>query len=302
MAVGIIGLGTMGGRMVSALLEAGHEVAVYDVSDAAMTHATDAGARAVGSVAEIPPLCRVVLLSLPRPDDVVEVVAGTEGLLSRAQRGLVVADTSTVDPGTTRLLADRAAEGGVGYLDAPVLGRPEACGRWTLPVGGSAEDLEVARPVLDAIARNISHTGASGSGNAIKLLNNMMFGAINAITAEALAAAALVGLSPRTFYETVAQSDAATVSNLFRAIGPKMLEGDFSPAFTVDLLSKDNSLALAMIEDAGASVIVGNAVETLNGLARAAGYGHEDTSATVKVYEQLLGVKVGDHADAHEGG
>ena len=302
MAVGIIGLGTMGGRMVSALLEAGHEVAVYDVSDAAMTHATDAGARAVGSVAEIPPLCRVVLLSLPRPDDVVEVVAGTEGLLSRAQRGLVVADTSTVDPGTTRLLADRAAEGGVGYLDAPVLGRPEACGRWTLPVGGSAEDLEVARPVLDAIARNISHTGASGSGNAIKLLNNMMFGAINAITAEALAAAALVGLSPRTFYETVAQSDAATVSNLFRAIGPKMLEGDFSPAFTVDLLSKDNSLALAMIEDAGASVIVGNAVETLNGLARAAGYGHEDTSATVKVYEQLLGVKVGEHADAHEGG
>lgn len=300
MEVGVIGLGTMGGRMVSALLEVGHDVAVYDASDAALTRATDAGARAVGSVGEIPPLCRVVLLSLPRPGDVVEVVAGAEGLLWRAQRGLVVADTSTVDPATTQRMADRAAEAGVGYLDAPVLGRPEACGRWTLPVGGNSEDLEVARPALDAIARNISHAGASGSGNAIKLLNNLMFGAINAITAEALATAALVGLSPRKFYETVAQSDAATVSNLFRAIGPKILEGDFSPSFTVDLLSKDNSLALAMIEEAGASVIVGNAVQTLNGLARAAGYGHEDTSAAVKVYEQLLGVNVGNHANANE--
>ncbi len=298
MEVGVIGLGTMGGRMVNALLEAGHEVAVYDASEAALKRAADAGARAVGSVGEIPPLCRVVLLSLPRPSDVAEVVAGADGLLSRSSQGLVVADTSTVDPATTRRIVTKAAEAGVGYLDSPVLGRPEACGRWTLPVGGNSEDLEVARPALDAIARNISHAGASGSGNAIKLLNNLMFGAINAITAEALVAAALVGLSPRKFYETVAESDAATVSNLFRAIGPKMLDSDFSPAFTVDLLSKDNSLALAMIEDAGASMIVGNAVQTLNGLARAAGYGHEDTSAAVKVYEQLLGVNVGNHANA----
>jgi 3-hydroxyisobutyrate dehydrogenase-like beta-hydroxyacid dehydrogenase len=288
----------MGGRMARVLLEAGHDVVVSDVSEAAVARAVEGGARAVGSVAEVASASRLALLSLPRPGDVVEVVSGADGLLSWAPRGFTIADTSTVDPGTTRLLAGRAAESGVGYLDAPVLGRPEACGRWTLPVGGSAETLEVARPALAVIARNIVHAGASGAGNAIKLLNNLMFGAINAITAEAMAAAALVGLSPRTFYETVAGSDAATVSNLFRAIGPKMLEDDFSPAFTIDLLSKDNSLALAMIEEAGASVIVGNAVETLNGLARAAGHGREDTSAAVKVYEQLLGVNVGEDAGA----
>ena len=299
MEVGVIGLGTMGGRMVRALLGAGHDVVVYDVSEAAVARAVEDGAKAVGSVAEIAPASSLALLSLPRPGDVIDVVAGADGLLSRAPRGFVVADTSTVDPGTTRRMADRAAEAGVGYLDAPVLGRPDACGRWTLPVGGGAEDLEVARPALEAIARNITHAGTSGSGNAIKLLNNLMFGAINAITAEAMAAASFVGLSPRKFYETVAESGAATVSNLFREIGPKMLEDDFSPAFTIDLLSKDNSLALAMIEDAGGSVIVGNAVETLNGLARAAGHGHEDTSAAVKVYEQLLGVKVGGDANAH---
>lgn len=302
MDVGVIGLGTMGGRMVSALLGAGHEVAVYDASEVALTQAAEASATPVESGAEIALASSVVLLSLPRPDDVVEAVAGEEGLLSRARRGLIIVDTSTVDPGTTRRMADKAAEVGVGYLDAPVLGRPEACGRWTLPVGGSGEALEAARPILEVIARSVPHAGESGAGNAIKLLNNMMFGAINAITAEALAAAALVGISPRKFYETVAQSDAATVSNLFRAIGPKMLEGDFSPDFTVDLLSKDNSLARAMIQEAGASMIVGNAADTLIGLARAAGYGDEDTSAAVKVYEHLLGVRVVDGTSAIEHG
>lgn len=163
-----------------------------------------------------------------------------------------------------------------------------------MPVGGKLEALEVARPVLEVLARTVTHVGGPGAGNAIKLLNNLMFGAINAITAEVFAAAALVGVSPRRFYETVANSGAATVSNLFRELGPKMLEDDFSPTFTVDLLHKDNKLAIEMLDDARASAVVGSAITVLNGLARASGYGGEDTSAVVKVYEKLLGVRVAD--------
>ena len=295
MDVGVIGLGAMGGRMVSTLLSAGHEVTVYDVSAAAVERAVDAGAKPAASNAEIGAVSQVVLLSLPLPAHVVEVVTGETGLLSRPAEGLVVVDTSTVDPNTTRRLANEATAIGVGYLDAPVLGRPDACGSWSLPVGGDHAALEVAHPALEALARNVLHVGESGAGNAIKLLNNLMFGAINAITAEVFVAAALVGVSPREFYDAVAGSGAAAVSGLFRELGPKILERDFSPTFTVDLLHKDNSLAIEMIEDAGASVIVGGAVETLNGLARAAGYGSEDTSATMKVYETILGVKVAGH-------
>lgn len=295
MNVGVIGLGTMGSRMVQALLDAGHEVVAHDVSALAVKRATAAGAKAAGSGAEVGASAQIVLLSLPLPDDVVAAVAGEEGVLSRPTDGLVVVDTSTVDPGTTRQLASRAVAVGVGYLDAPVLGRPDAYGNWTLPIGGDPTIMESARPALEPLARTIIHVGESGAGNAIKLINNLMFGAINAITVEAFAIAALVGVSPRQFYNTVVDSGAATVSNLFRQLGPKILEEDFSPTFTVDLLQKDNRLAIAMVEDRQASVIVGSAVTALNGLAQASGYGSEDTSAAIKVYEKLLGVKVSDY-------
>jgi 3-hydroxyisobutyrate dehydrogenase-like beta-hydroxyacid dehydrogenase len=296
MNVGVIGLGTMGGRMVGALLDAGHEVIVHDVSTAAVERTVAVGAKPASSAVEVGAAAQVVLLSLPLPEDVVAVVGGEEeGLLSRPADGLVVVDMSTVDPGTTQQLASRAAAVGVGYLDAPVLGRPDACGKWTLPIGGDSTIMERARPALEPLASTITHVGESGAGNAIKLINNLMFGAINAITVEAFAIAALVGVSPRQFYNTVVDSGAATVSNLFRQLGPKILEEDFSPTFTVDLLQKDNRLAIAMVEDRQASVILGSAVTALNGLAQASGYGSEDTSAAIKVYEKVLGVKVSDY-------
>lgn len=287
MRVGVVGLGTMGGEMVRALLGAGHEVIVHDASKEAVERAVDAGARDAGSSAEVGSGSQIALLSLPMPEHVVEVVAGEYGLLSSPADGLVVVDTSTVDPDTTRRMAAEAVKAGVGYLDAPILGRPDACGRWTMPVGGDAGTLERARPALEALG-GVTHVGGSGSGNAIKLLNNLMFGAINAVTAEVFAAAERVGVSPERFYETVAASDAATVSNLFRALGPKILERDFSPTFAMGLLDKDNRLAVEMMERAGAPAMVGDAVKSLNARARAAGHGAEDTSALVKVYEALL--------------
>lgn len=295
MNVGVIGAGTMGSRMVSALVDAGHEVAVQDVSTTAVERAVATGAKSAGSSAEVGATAQVVLLSLPTPEEVASAVTGDGGLLSHPADGLVVVDTSTVDPNTTRQLADQAAAVGVGYLDAPVLGRPHACGNWTLPIGGDPAALETARPALMALAKVVTHVGEPGSGDAIKLLNNLMFGAINAITTEAFAVAPLVGVSPKQFYETIVDSGAATVSNLFRQLGPKILERDFSPDFTVELLDKDNRLAMRMIEDAEASIIAGNAVTTLNGIARSAGYGSEDTSAMVKVYERLLGVEATDN-------
>ena len=296
MDVGIIGLGAMGGPMVAALTAVGHQVVAYDRSAAALQRATAAGAVAAASSAEIGATASIILLSLPAPAHVDAVVSGEGGVLTDPAPGLIVVDTSTVDPGTTRRLAASAAVVDVGYLDAPVLGRPDAVGNWTFPVGGDAATLDRVRPVLDVLGRSVVHAGPPGSGNAIKLLNNLMFGAINAITAEVMAGCALTGVSPRTFYETVANSEAATVSPLFRALGPKMLAGDYAPVFTVDLMHKDIALAMAMLEEAEASLIVGSAVLTLASLARAAGHGADDSSAVVKVYEALFGAEVAKEA------
>lgn len=292
MRVGLVGVGTMGGRMAEVLVAAGHEVFARDIRAEAEVRARDIGAHVCTSPAAVAQEAPVVLLSLPMPADVAAVVAGQDGLLQAAREGAVIVDLSTVDPASTRRMADLARERGVGYLDAPVLGRPQTCGKWTLPVGGQEGVLADARPALEPLAKRIVHVGPSGHGNVVKLLNNLMFGAINAVTAEIMAICAKVAMPPEVLFSTIADSGAASVSNLFLELGPKMLRRDFTPLFAIDLLHKDNALALQMAEEAGAPALLSRATQTLNELARARGIGSEDTAALVKVFEELYAVRV----------
>ena len=178
-----------------------------------------------------------------------------------------------------------AEPGGVGYLDAPVLGRPRGVGSWTLPVGGEEAGLRRAEPVLRVVASRIVPMGPPGSGNTVQLPNNLMFGAINGVTAEVFALAERVGMEPELFFETVVDSGAATVSGLFRDIGPRMVAGDFEPAFSIDNLEKDNGLGLAMADETGLRLEVIEAAQRLNRRARQAGLGDRDTAAVLRVVE-----------------
>lgn len=297
MTVGLVGVGTMGSRMLARLLESGHSVVARDIAPEAERRAAQAGATVVGSPADVARRASLALLSLPVPADVDQVVAGDDGLLAGAQPGTIIVDLSTVDPDTTRRNASRAAAWGVGYLDAPVLGRPPGCGKWTLPVGGESADLERARPVLEVLAARVIHVGLSGAGNTVKLLNNMMFSAINAVTAEVLAVCAALGMDPKVFVDTVADSGAATVSNLFRELGPKILARDFSAAFSIDLLHKDVRLALEMASGVKAPTLITPAGLVLIEMARARGYGAEDTGAVVKVFEAMTAAEARPHTE-----
>lgn len=288
MDVGIVGLGTMGGRMAERLIEARHRVIAFDVSSAAREQAAASRVEIAASVADVAASTSVVLLSLPTPEHVESVVTGPNGILERPAPELVVVDTSTVDPDTTRRMAARAARSGIAYLDAPVLGRPDSCGAWTFPVGGDEEALARARPALEVLGKNVIHTGHSGTGNAIKLLNNLMFGAINSVTAEAMALCEAVGIPPAAFLDVVSDSGAATVSPLFRQSGRKIVDGDSSPTFTIDLMHKDVALAAAMAGGTASGLTMANAVLSLTEAAREAGIGGEDTSAIVKVYRSRL--------------
>lgn len=293
MKIGLVGVGTMGSRMAGKLVEGGFEVVARDVAPAAEQRARELGAKVVGNPAAVAREADVVLLSLPMPADVAAVVAGENGLLAAAKSGQVIVDLSTVDPMSTQKMAALAWEKSVGYLDAPVLGRPQGCGNWTLPVGGDEASLEKARPALEKVARRIALVGPSGSGNIVKLLNNLMFGAINAVTAEIMALSAKAGMPPKVLFDLIADSGAATVSNLFRELGPKMLQRDYSPLFMIDLLHKDNMLALEMAKEFKAPLPLSTATQLLNEMARAKALGAEDTSALVKVYEDLFAVHVG---------
>lgn len=291
--VGIVGIGIMGAAVADAL-RPHHQLVVHDFDEAALQRQREAGADVVDSAAAVADRADVVLLSLPGPDQVRSVVSGTRGLVASRTPPSVVVDLSTVDPGTSRGMAALMAEHSVDYLDAPVLGRPHRCGSWTLPVGGGEEGVARARQVLDRIANRVIGVGDHGSGATVKLLNNLMFGAINAITAETMGAAAALGVDPAIYYTTLAESGAASVSNLFREIAPKIAGEDWSPAFTVDLLAKDNRLGLAMLEDIGLSPRVARAVVDLNAAGQQAGLGPLDTSALA----QLGRPDQGDHGFA----
>ena len=287
MNVGLVGYGIMGAPMAQRLVEAGHRVTVFDKDADALTRATTLGCSTAPTPSALAAKTSVVLLSLPRPEHVRLVVfEGADCLLDGALGGSVIVDTSTVDPQTSRHNAELADERGVGYLDCPILGRPSNVGAWTLPVGGESEHLERARPVLNAFASNVIHLGPVGQGNTLKLLNNLMFGAINSITAEVFALSDHLDIDRRLLFETIADSGAATVSNLFKELGRKIVDEEFTPNFTVDNLVKDVGLGIEMAALIGVHLPFSESGQELNRRAQEMGLGTEDSAAVVKIYYQ----------------
>jgi len=288
--IGLVGIGTMGQIIAYKLLENKYQVIGYDLLPELRKNAYGIGVEIVNSVGDIAKKAKVIFLSLPGPVQVKEVVSGDKGILSTAQKGQIIIDLSTVDPFVTRNMASIAEKIGVGYLDAPILGRPKSIGHWVLPVGGSIYNFKLCRPILQTFAKKVVYVGESGSGNALKLINQLMFSTINAMTAEMMIVAKKVGLSPKIVFETISKSGAATVSGLFCEVAKKIVENNFDPIFSVDLLCKDNGLAVEMAKKSGAPPIIASSVQVLNEIAQAKGLGNKDTAALIKVYEDLLSI------------
>lgn len=283
----ILGLGTMGGRVAATAVEAGLAVAGFDPVGEARERAAGSGVQVCESAEEAASAASLVLLSVPRPEHVTALAAGA---LQGCASGTTIVDLSTIDPGTARAAAAILAPRGVTYLDAPVLGRPDKVGNWTLVVGGDADRIAEATPVLTRVAAaKVVRVGDTGAGSVVKLLNNLMFGAINAVTAEALALCRDNDVDPGVFVDTVADSGAATVSNLFRDLAPRIVSGDDDPVFALDLLAKDNRLAVELAKASSSRAPIAEAVDTLNTEAVRLGYGERDSAAVYETYGRGAG-------------
>jgi len=280
----------MGRTVARKILDGGYRLLAYDVSPACIEKTRALGASIAATLADVAGQAQTILMLLPGPREVTACVSGDTGLLASAASGTVIVDMSTIDPGTTTEMASRALARGVGYVDAPVLGRPATVGHWALPAGGRREDIDACRPVLGLLAAHVPHVGPSGSGHKIKLLNQMMFGAINAMTAEMMAVAARIGIEPKLLYEPITASQAGTVSNLFKELGGRVASGNYdNPTFTVDLLIKDIRLGVKMAKEGGAPPILGRTVELINEIAQTQGLGASDTSAMWQSYLRMWG-------------
>ncbi|QGN32267.1 NAD-binding protein [Microlunatus sp. Gsoil 973] len=255
----VIGLGAMGGRAAAALATV-RPTHGYDPVAASRGRAAELGVAVHDSAAAAARQADVIFLSLPTPDVVRAVITDLDDTV----RDRTIADLSTIDPDTAREVAATVGDHGGRYVDAPILGRPAACGNWTLVCGGTDSDIAMITDIaVGTIARATHRIGDVGAGATLKLLNNLMFGAINTITAEVVSLAERAGIDADRFSGVIAESGAASVSGLFRDITPRMAAHSYDPAFAINLLAKDVRLGSDLARSLGRSAPMADLVRTI---------------------------------------
>ena len=291
--IGIIGAsGLMGHGIARNLQLKGFEVSLtIHRNSEGVADLLAAGAKQVASAAELGG-CDAVILCVTGSPQVEQVLTGPQGVLSSARTGLIVIDTSTSEPESTRRLAALCAERGVTLVDAPLARTPAEAelGKLNTMVGAEAAVFDQVRPVLAAYCENIFHVGGPGAGHVIKLLNNFIGQAICTATAEAFAVGALAGIQPARLVEVV--SAGGVNSGLFQAMA-KTLDGDFDGIrFELDNARKDLRYYTHLAEQVKVPAFVGEAVHQSLVTASALGQGTNFVGALVTAQEKLTGAKI----------
>lgn len=292
MKLGFVGLGRMGRPMAENLLKAGFEVTVHNRSREAVDELAEKGAKPVISPREVVEVADAVLTALPTVEAVEEVYLGSSGLVASARRGQILVDHSTVGPETTRRIYDAARGKGVGFLDAPMSGGPAGArnAALTFMIGGDAATFEQARPVFEALGKNIHHVGPSGSGTIVKLVNQLLVGVHTSAASEAMAFAVKAGADPRQVFEVIGSSFGG--SAMFNRNVPLMLDRKFEAATSVNLILKDLGLIKEVGRQVEARMLLTSLAEEVFKEARFLGNGDKDMAATVLTLEGLMGIEV----------
>jgi 2-hydroxymethylglutarate dehydrogenase len=290
--VGFIGVGNMGNPMAGNVLKQSFAMTVFDLNPKAMENLVQAGAKGARSVHEVVDNSEIVLTSLPASPDVEATYLDAGGLVDRAKPGTILIDLSSVLPSTPRKIEPRAKARGVHFLEAPVSGGVSGARAATLAimVGGEAEPLERARPVLRAIGPNIFHVGPVGAGNIVKAINNMMACVNGVAMMEGLAVGVKAGLDPMTVYEVVKASSGG--SKALERIPRALIPRDFEPGFKVALMNKDLETFTTIAKELHVPISFANVAQRYQQMALAAGLGEQDTSVVMTLIERLAATQV----------
>ena len=290
--VGFVGLGAMGAHMVARLIDAGHDLAVYDTRAEAMEPHVARGARACDSAAAVAGIAGTVFVSLPTPD-VVRAVAGD---LAGGGALRAYVDLSTTGPAVAAEVAAALGAAGIACLDAPVSGGVAGAQAGTLTIMAAGDEalFESLRPLLEVLGRNVVLVGAEpGQGQLAKVLNNLLSASAIAITGEALALGVHGGLSARTLLDVFNSSsgrNTASADKFPRHVLPRT----FGAGFRLELMDKDVQLCLAEARRREVPMALGSAVGELWARAAASVADGADCTEIVRMLEADAGVMVGD--------
>ncbi|UQS66547.1 NAD(P)-dependent oxidoreductase [Mesorhizobium opportunistum] len=289
--IGFIGLGRMGRPMASNLVRKGFQLIVNDVNEEAMQHLVELKASKAASIADVAAQSDIIVTMLPSSAIVEAVIAGEGGILANAKAGSIILDMSTIDPDTTDRMARASQEGGFAFVDAPVgrLASHADRGESLFMVGGDPEHFAAVKPLLNAMGTTIYHCGPAGAGTRTKIVNNFLAVASCQLNAEALALSERFGLNlDRTL--DVVYGTTAFNGQLKIAWPTKVLKGDVSAGFTIDLAHKDLTLVMESANFAKVPMPMAAAAREAFSAARARGFGGQDFSAMVNALCDAIGI------------
>ena len=291
--IGFAGLGIMGQGMAANILREKHPLTVWNRTKKRTEKIENDGAQVAETPAELASQSDIIIVCVSDTPDVEEVVLGENGIIHGIEPGKLVIDMSTISPKATREMAAALADKGASMLDAPISGGSEgaANGSLSIMVGGEASDFERALPVFNAMGKTVTHVGPIGSGQTVKLVNQILVVVTALGVSEALVFAEAGGLDLEKTLAAV--SGGAAGSWMLSNRGPQVVDRDWRPGFTIDLQQKDLRLALEAAHELGVPLMGTSLVHQLYQSLQRQGLGFEGNHALVKAIEKMSGVEVG---------
>lgn len=293
----LLGVGTLGSIFGRRLLDAGVDLAVYDLDETRTATLADHGAAVAADPAHLVAGREILLVSLPDPPATRRALLGPDGALAACSPGTLVIDSSTIDPQTARQAAAAAAEHELDYLETPLSGGDEEgsgvdaarAGACTFMCGGDAATVVRATPFLRLLGRHVLHVGPAGDGATVKLVSNHLAGLHNLVAAEALAAGRAAGLSLETMLRTFRHTDAQSFW-LFNYLAPRLERQEFEDGFAIDLQLKDHRLFGELAAAAGAPTPLNDLAVRMYEQMQAQGLGRRDLTEAANVACDEAGV------------
>ena len=287
MKVGFIGLGTMGRPMALNLIKQQHQLTVYARRAASLTPLVDGGAATEGSPAAVAASCDVIFTMLTGTDDVESVILGTAGIAEGATPGTIVIDTSTIDPGQTRMIGKQLEQRHIDFLDAPVSGGPQGAkdASLSIMVGGKAEVLARARPLFDCLGTKVLHMGEQGAGQGTKACHQLLLLITAQGVAEALTLAKRAGLDVQQVQQAMMGGMAS--SRVLDFFGDRMARRDFSAGIESRLYHKDLHIVMELAHSLGVTLPAGAMTMQFVDDLHSRGRGSDDLSSLITVVEAL---------------
>lgn len=291
--VGFIGLGIMGKPMAKNLMDAGHELIVFNRTREKAEELAGDGATVAGSPREVAERSDVVITMLPDSPQVEEVLTGEDGVLEGVKEGALVVDMSTISPVVTEELAAKVKEKGASMLDAPVSGGDVGAieGTLSIMVGGSEGDFERARPLFEAMGKTVTHVGGNGTGQVVKAANQIVVALTIEAVSEALVLGSKGGVAPEKILDVL--SGGLAGNKVMEVKREKMLTHSFDPGFRIELHHKDLGIALVAGREYGVTLPVTALVDQMLQELRMRGRGDRDHSALLTLIEDSSGHEIG---------